>query len=85
MLVAHDATFRVVITCGLSMHGDPCSDDVVPARSLDGHLTVQSVIHGKVSGYDSGIRVKQRTTLIDPERNLLGDGKLCPCAECERS
>jgi len=83
MLVAHDAMLRVVITCGLSAHGDPCSDSLVPAASLDGHLVVQSVIHGKVSGYDSGIRVKQRVSLVNPDRDLLGDGKLCPCERCK--
>lgn len=83
MLVAHDATFHVVIRCGLSSHGNPCNDSHVEPELLDGHLTVQAVLHGKVSGYDSGIRVTQRVTLDNPTRNLLGNGKLCPCDKCQ--
>jgi hypothetical protein len=81
MRVKHGTKFRVVITCGLSTHRDPCSDDIVPAEHLDGHLTVAAVMHGKVSGHDSGIRVKQRVSLVDPSDELTGD-QLCDCARC---
>lgn len=82
MLVRHDAELRVVTTCGLSMHGDPCSDTTVEARLLDAHLTVQAFMHGKVSGMDSGIRVSCSYSLVNPDRDALGDGKLCDCKEC---
>lgn len=81
MLVRHDAEIRVVVRCGLTFHGNPCSDTIVPAYLLDAHLTVQSITHGKVSGMDSGIRVKYRYSLVNPERDTLVDGQLCDCRD----
>ena len=81
-MVRHDAELRVVTKCGLSAHGNPCSDTIVEARHLDAHLTVQSFMHGKVSGMDSGIRVRCSYKLVNPERDVLVDGQLCPCDEC---
>lgn len=83
ILVRHDAKVRVVIRCGLSGHPNPCSDSVVEARMLDAHLAISgSYVHGKVSGRDSGIRVRATYRLVNPERDALGDGELCTCAEC---
>ena len=83
MRVRHDARVRVVIKCGLPGHHRPCSDDVMEVRLLDAHLAVAAVTHGKVSGMDSGVRVRSRVTLVDPTRDVLQDGQTCPCAECE--
>lgn len=80
--VRHDATVHVVIKCGYSFHGDPCNDSIIPITHLDAHLAVMSVMHGKVSGYDSGIRVTQSWELANPERDILKKGELCTCKEC---
>jgi hypothetical protein len=83
VLVRHDAEIRVVIECGLSLHDSPCSDSIVEARLLDTHLAVSgSFMHGKVSGMDSGVRVKARYSLVHPERDTLVDGQLCDCRYC---
>jgi len=82
VLVRHDADIHLKVKCGLSGHPNPCVDRVVKASELDAALTVQSYIHGKISGYDSGIRVKANYKLVNPERDLLKNGELCNCQEC---
>lgn len=78
----HDAELHVVITCGLSSHGEPCDDSIIPAYELEAHLTLMAVMHGKVSGYDSGVRVQWAYEFVNPERDVLADGEPCTCKEC---
>ena len=80
--VRHDADLRVIVRCGLSSHGNPCEDVVLKPDVLDAHLSIAAVMHGKVSGMDSGIRVTYRISLVNPKRDKLRKGQLCTCNEC---
>ena len=51
MLVRHDAKLKVVTTCGIFIHGNPCSNDIIEAKYLDERLSIIAFMHGKVSGY----------------------------------
>lgn len=79
VVVRHDAEIHVVTKCGLSSHRNPCNDTTVEAYLLDSHLAIQAFMHGKVSGMDSGIRVTSSYKLVNPERDILENGQLCPC------
>lgn len=56
---------RVRVTCNQRGHRRPCSDDVMEARLVDAHLQVVAFCHGKVSGMDSGVRVKYRLSRVE--------------------
>ena len=85
MLVRHDAEIRLIVECKKFHPETPCVDRIIPARSLNTYLDIQSYLHGKVSGMDSGVQVKYTYNLVNPERDVLKDGTLCPCDECEIS
>ena len=67
MMVPHDTPIEVTITCNAQGHSKPCAKYVVPAYQLDADATVQAVMHGKVSGMDSGIRVRRRIRIVEQE------------------
>lgn len=83
MLVRHDAELEVVIRCNAAGHSKPCSKSIIIAPTLDAHLAISgSYMHGKVSGMDSGIRVRASYKLVNPKRDVLKNGELCPCKDC---
>lgn len=79
VMVRHDAKVRLIVS-RCSLHGKH-KDEIVKVRDLDAHLTVMSITHGKVSGYDSGVQVKYRYELVNPARDILENGALCDCKE----
>lgn len=79
-MVRHDA--EILVTANCSIHGK--HKDIVSASLLDAHLAVEAVTHGKVSGMDSGVRYKYRIKLVNPKRDILKNGQLCPCLDCVR-
>lgn len=80
-MVRHDAQLRVITKCDAG-HSQPCNNSIIPAPNLDAHMAIEAYKHGKVSGYDSGIRVRCTYKLVNPKRDVLKDGELCPCADC---
>lgn len=89
MNVRHDAPIEVTLLDGQRVIGQ----DVVEARLVNAHLTVQAYCHGGVSGMvnwnDRGRALsrapKVRLRLTD-ESFELAEGELCGCDECkERS
>lgn len=82
VLVRHDAELEVTTKCSMPFHTKPCNKTIIVAPTLDAHMAIQAYMHGKVSGMDSGVRVKCTYRLVNPDRDILKDGQLCPCDKC---
>lgn len=82
VMVRHDAELKITTRCDMVGHKQPCSNIIVPAPHLDAHMAVEAYKHGKISGRDSGVRVRCTYKLVNPERDVLKEGQFCTCADC---
>ena len=84
MLVRHDAKIRVITTfpiCPDGSHLQKCRETKVMTPSqLEGHLLVLGALYN-VSGYVNPNKPRI-VYKIRPE-DVLGNGKLCPCEDCQ--
>lgn len=63
--IVETTPLRVKVTCNMPGHKRPCSNDVMEAALIDAHLQVVAFCHGKISGMDSGIRVRYRLSRVE--------------------